>query len=144
MSLSDAMQNVLATTYALALKTQNAHWNVTGMHFHDLHVLFEEQYTEMHAAIDDIAENIRQLGVKVPASFGVFDKNSPLPAGDENADTLTMVKGLAASQKSLLDMLQAATTLAGDVNDDVIEDFLIGRMAAHKKQLWMLESIAAS
>ena len=42
---------VLAETYALYLKTQNCHWNVTGPNFHSLHSMFEEQYKELETFI---------------------------------------------------------------------------------------------
>lgn len=140
-TLIEAMQGVLANTYALYLKTQNYHWNVTGPYFNDFHELFGEQYAEMAEAIDDIAEHIRQMGAKVPASLEIFAAQSTIQAGNENLKALDMVADLAQSQKELLKALQAATDLAADNSEDVIEDFLISRMAAHKKQCWMLDSI---
>ena len=50
------------------MKTHAYHWNVTGPQFHTLHVMFEEQYREMWAALDEIAERVRALGVFAPSS----------------------------------------------------------------------------
>ena len=55
-SVADALNKTLADTYALYMKTHAYHWNVTGPQFHSLHVMFEEQYREMWAALDEIAE----------------------------------------------------------------------------------------
>ena len=70
--IADELSKVLADTYMLYLKTHNYHWNVTGAHFHSLHEQFEEQYTELADAIDEIAERIRALGHKAPGSFKEF------------------------------------------------------------------------
>jgi starvation-inducible DNA-binding protein len=53
----------------LYLKTHGFHWNVVGPQFEPLHTLFQAQYTELAAAIDEIAARIRALGVKAPETF---------------------------------------------------------------------------
>ena len=55
-AIAEALVKVLADTYALALKTQNYHWNVTGPSFAQYHAMFEEQYTALYAAGDEVAE----------------------------------------------------------------------------------------
>ncbi|RYE66682.1 MAG: DNA starvation/stationary phase protection protein, partial [Oxalobacteraceae bacterium] len=52
----ESLSTVLADSYMLYLKTHNFHWNVTGPMFQTLHVMFQEQYTELWNALDDIAE----------------------------------------------------------------------------------------
>ena len=68
------LEITLATSYALALKTQNYHWNVVGANFKPLHELFGAQYEELSDAIDEVAERIRALGSKVDGSFENFSK----------------------------------------------------------------------
>ena len=64
-----ALARLLAESYTLYLKSHNFHWNVKGPQFHALHLLFEEQYTELAVAVDTIAERIRALGQRAPGSF---------------------------------------------------------------------------
>ena len=73
-----ALKAVLADNYMLYLKTQNYHWNVEGVRFKYLHLMFEEQYQELAVAIDTIAELIRGLGAKAPATFGAYSENTIL------------------------------------------------------------------
>ena len=54
-AIAESLVKVLADTYALALKTQNYHWNVTGPSFAQYHAMFEEQYTALYAAGDEVA-----------------------------------------------------------------------------------------
>jgi starvation-inducible DNA-binding protein len=65
----EGLTNVLADSYTLYLKTHNFHWNVTGPRFQPLHTIFEEQYTELALAVDQIAERIRALGFVAPGQL---------------------------------------------------------------------------
>ena len=49
---------LLADVFALYLKTKNFHWHVSGPHFRDYHLLFDEQATEILAVTDGLAENV--------------------------------------------------------------------------------------
>ena len=72
--IAEGLSKVLADSYLLYLKTHNYHWNVTGELFHQLHEQFEEQYTELAEAIDEIAERIRALGFRAPGTFQEFNE----------------------------------------------------------------------
>jgi len=67
-----ALGRLLADSYLIYLKTQGFHWNVVGRQFEPLHTVFQEQYTELATAIDEIAERMRALGAKAPGSFSEF------------------------------------------------------------------------
>src|SRR6478672_1206646 len=72
----DGLARLLADTYTLYLKTHNFHWNVTGPQFRSLHLMFEEEYTELAESVDVIAERIRSLGHFAPGSYREFGKLS--------------------------------------------------------------------
>ena len=134
------LKTLLANTYALALKTQNYHWNVTGANFKTLHLLFEEQYDDLSLAVDAIAERIRALGEKAPGSFKIYDKLSIIKDANENASSSQMLKELAEDQTIILDILKKVIALAQDKKDEVTTDLAIQRMAIHEKASWMLKS----
>jgi starvation-inducible DNA-binding protein len=138
----DALKNVLADNYALYVKTQNYHWNVEGPHFKSLHLLFEEQYTDLATAIDTVAELIRGLGEKAPGSFDAYTKNTAIKAGNENASAEEMVKELASDQITIQKTLQQALEAAQKAGDEVVSGFMIERMTVHRKAAWMLKSSA--
>lgn len=73
LEIANGLNRLLADTYSLYLKTHSFHWNVTGPMFTSLHQLFEEQYTELAAAVDVIAERVRAW-VKEP-----WDPTAPTP-----------------------------------------------------------------
>ena len=76
--IAEGLKHLLADTYTLYLQTHNFHWNVTGPHFRELHLMFMEQYTEMSVAVDDIAERIRALDVAAPGTYKEFVKLSSI------------------------------------------------------------------
>jgi starvation-inducible DNA-binding protein len=131
---------VLLETYALYLKTQNYHWNVTGPNFYSLHNMFEEQYKELAEAIDDIAERIRALGEKVEASFLYFDQNKSINDGIPSNSSESMLKDLVQSQEVVIEKLVELSNVASEYGDKTSEDMAIQRLNAHEKQKWMLSS----
>ena len=74
----EGLSHFLADAYTLYLKTHSFHWNVTGPMFNALHTMFETQYTEQWAAVDEIAERIRTLGSLAPGSYAEFAKLSSI------------------------------------------------------------------
>src|SRR6266513_1656569 len=57
-----ALNALLADSFALYLKTKNFHWHVSGPHFRDYHLLFDEQAEQIFATTDVLAESVRKLG----------------------------------------------------------------------------------
>ncbi len=137
----EALKNTLADSYLLYLKTQNYHWNVEGPQFRSLHLLFEEQYTDLAAAVDTVAESIRALGEKAPGTFDAYAKLSHIQAGNENADADTMVKDLEKDQVTIAKTLQTLLEAAQKAEDEVTADLAIARMTVHRKNKWMLSSL---
>ena len=138
--VTEILKKVLASSYILSLKTQNYHWNVKGPHFKQLHDLFGEQYNELNTAIDDIAERIRALGINAPANYSIYQSLSEIKDGKEDQDSASMVKDLANDQKKIVDDLNIAIEVAQKAGDESTADLAIGRITAHEKNRWMLES----
>src|SRR5690348_5502606 len=80
--IAEGLKALLADSYTLYLQTHNFHWNVTGPQFRELHLMFEEQYTELARAVDLIAERIRTLCVAAPATYKAFAELSSIEEVD--------------------------------------------------------------
>ena len=139
-TISDSLKNLLADYFVLSLKTQNYHWNVEGPHFYTLHKQFEEQYKELQGAIDTVAELIRGLGGKTPATFETYLKRTSLKEGAENASAKEMTQDILSDYETILKSLQNGFDLCQKQNDEVIAGFIVERMTAHRKTIWMLKS----
>jgi starvation-inducible DNA-binding protein len=139
-----ALRQVVADSYSLLGQTHVCHWNVRGPAFFALHNAFEEQYTELFAAIDEVAERIRALGALAPGGLGNLAKMAGMPEIEEDAKAHEMVKHISAANKALVADLMKARDVAGDAGDDQTEDLMIARIQVHEKTIWMLDSFLES
>lgn len=138
--VSDSLKKLLASSYTLYLKTQNYHWNVTGPMFSTLHVLFENQYTEMAAALDEIAERIRALGDTAPGSFKEFERLSILESSTDPMNAADMISMLADDSERVVAVCETIISAADKNNDQATADMAIRRIDVLQKNIWMLKS----
>ncbi len=138
--VAEKLKIVLADSYVLYLKTQNYHWNVTGPNFKSLHMLFEEQYTDLSTAVDEIAERIRILGDKAPGSFSAFLALTTLEEAQDGLTADAMVQDLSDSGAQMGMSLKAALKAAQEAEDEVTVGLIAERMTMHEKNGWMLRA----
>lgn len=80
----EALKPLVADTFALYVKTKNFHWHLSGPHFRDYHLLFDEQAEQIFAMVDVLAERGRKLGGLTLHSIGEISKYQTL-ADDNDA-----------------------------------------------------------
>lgn len=141
--VADALKHLLADTYTLYLQTHNFHWNVTGPRFRDLHLMFEEHYTELATAVDEIAERIRTLGVAAPGTYKAFAELSAIKEVEGIPVAEDMVDILTASHEQVVKTARSALKLAQDADDESSAALVGDRMRLHEKTAWMLRSLQA-
>lgn len=135
------VSHLLADSYSLYLKTHNFHWNVTGPMFQTLHLMFEEHYTELALAVDQIAERIRALGAQAPGSYKAFAELSSVPDTTEVPDAKGMIKELVQAHETVIKTARSAFPAAEKAGDEVTADLLTQRLQVHEKTAWMLRSL---
>ncbi len=142
-TIAEGLTNVLADTYRLTFKTHAFHWNVEGPLFYSIHNLTEEQYEDMFAAADDLAERIRAVGQMAPMTMAEIVGNSVIEDTDPAPSAGEMCKLLAQDHERLAHRLRALIKVAGEQNDPVTEDLATARSAFHEKAAWMLKALTA-
>ena len=135
------LNKFLADTYTLYLKTQNYHWNVTGPHFSQLHLMFEGQYAELAAAVDEVAERFRALGEKASGSFSAFARLGTVKEETGAPDYRQMIKNLAQDNQTAAETAEALIKAAQEVGDEGTADLGIRRVQVHQKNHWMLSAL---
>lgn len=138
--VASSLGQLLADTYTLYLKTQNFHWNVTGIHFPILHKMFEEQYLELAVAIDDIAERIRALGYFAPGSYAEFLEITTIPEAYVRISGEDMVTVLAKDHNIVADTSKDVFFNADAAGDQPTAELATSRQNVHEKFAWMLNS----
>lgn len=131
----------LADTFVLYTKLHNFHWNVTGPQFLMLHQLFETQYDQLHDALDEIAERVRQLGGVALGSLAEFVAATTLSeAPGKHTDAETMIQTLLVDHEAVARQLRQDAEIAAALADAGTNDFLIGLLQAHEKMAWFLRA----
>lgn len=140
-AIAEGLSCLLADSYSLYLKTHNFHWNVTGPMFNTLHLMFEQQYTELALAVDLIAERIRALGFPAPGSYSEYAKLSSVPDAVGVVSANEMISQLVDGQETVVRTARSVFPLTDKVNDEPTADLLTQRMQIHEKNAWMLRSL---
>lgn len=141
--IADGLSRLLADSYTLYLKTHNYHWNVTGPMFQTLHVMFEQQYTELAEAVDIIAERIRALGYPAPATFTEFQRLTSIKETEGVPTAEEMIRQLVAGQETVVRTARSMFPHVEDAHDEPTADMITERMQVHEKTAWMLRSLLA-
>ncbi len=139
-AVGEGLSRLLADTYTLYLQTHNFHWNVTGPFFQSLHTLFEQHYTELAVAVDDIAERIRALGLLAPGTYAEFAKLTSIKEVQGNIDANTMLQNLVDSHETLVRTARSILPLADKADDESSASLISDRLVVHEKTAWMLRA----
>lgn len=142
-AIAAGLSRLLADSYTLYLQTHNFHWNVTGPMFQTLHVMFENQYTELAAAVDQIAERIRALGFPAPGTYSEFAELSSIKETRGTPSAEKMIEILVEGQEAIVRTARTVFPVVDSAHDEPSADLLAQRMQIHEKTAWMLRSMLA-
>ncbi|MBX2857516.1 MAG: DNA starvation/stationary phase protection protein [Cellvibrionaceae bacterium] len=140
-AIAEGLKKLLADSYTLYLQTHNFHWNVTGKNFRERHLMFEEQYTELATAVDDIAERIRTLGVTAPGTYSAFAALSSIEEVESVPDADEMVAYLLKGHEQVVKTAREVLKSAQKATDESTASLVSDRMALHEKTAWMLRAM---
>jgi starvation-inducible DNA-binding protein len=138
-AVADALNGLLADYYALYLKTKNFHWHVSGPHFRDYHLMFDEQATEILATTDLIAERVRKTGNTTLRSIGDIARRQSVK--DNNAEFVSpadMLEELRADNLALVEALRAAKELTSAANDNATDGIIDDWTDQAEQRAWFL------
>lgn len=141
--IAEGLKKLLADSYTLYLQTHNFHWNVTGPEFRALHLMFEEHYTELAVAVDDIAERIRTLDVAAPGTYKAFAQLSSIQEVDGVPEAKEMVRILTKGHEQVVKTCREVLKLADAGEDESTLALASDRMRIHEKTAWMLRAMMA-
>ena len=140
-AIAKGLSRLLADSYTLYLKTHNFHWNVVGPMFNTLHLMFEQQYTELATAVDEVAERIRTLGVAAPGSYRQFAELTSIVEETGTPAAEEMIRQLIEGQEAVVRTARRVFPLADEAGDEPTADLLTQRMQIHEKTAWMLRAM---
>jgi starvation-inducible DNA-binding protein len=137
--VAGAMNAVLADVFALYLKTKNFHWHMSGPHFRDYHLLFDEQAAQLLAMTDDIAERVRKIGGMTLRSIGQIAKMQRISDNDAPyVEPLDMIAELREDNKMLAAHLREAHGVCDEHRDIATASLIENWIDEAERRTWFL------
>src|SRR5579872_6001148 len=137
--ISVALNTLLADAFALYLKTKNFHWHVSGRHFHDYHLVLDEQSDAIFATTDQLAERVRKLGGTTVRSLGQAAKLATIKDNDEDyVPPREMLRELMEDNKHMAAAMRKAHELCNEHKDSGTAGLLETFIDETERRTWFL------
>jgi starvation-inducible DNA-binding protein len=137
--ITGTLNALLADVFALYLKTKNFHWHLSGPHFRDYHLLFDEQAAQIFAMTDAIAERIRKIGGSTLKSIGHIARLQRVD--DNDADYVEpddMLAELCEDNKILAARLREAHNVTDEHRDFATTSLIEVWIDETERRTWFL------
>ena len=137
--IAGAMNAILADVYALYFKTKNFHWHLSGPHFRDYHLLFDEQGDQLFAMADPIAERIRKVGGSTIRSIGHVARLQRVKDNDADfVDPKDMLAELREDNKDLVARLREVHDVCDEHRDIATASLIEVWIDETERRTWFL------
>ncbi|MDN4164708.1 Dps family protein [Cytophagales bacterium LB-30] len=138
--LAEKLNLLLADYMMFYINVRGYHWNIKGDKFFELHVKFEELYTNLILKVDEIAERIVTLGVTPKHSYSDYIRSSDLGEELNVSDGVQAVKNILSSYQLLLTKQREILALAADADDEGTNALMSDYIREQEKLVWMYSS----
>lgn len=136
---ADALNAILADSFALYFKTKNFHWHVSGPHFRDYHLMLDDQAAQILATTDVIAERVRKIGNTTLRSIGDIARHQRIK--DNDADYVSpgdMLRELREDNLKLVEALREAKDIVDEAKDNATSGVLDDWTDQAEERAWFL------
>ena len=138
-TVAQALNGILADSYALYIKTKNFHWHVSGPHFRDYHLLLDEQAAQILATTDAIAERVRKTGNTTLRSIGDIARRQTIKDNDtEFVAPQDMLVELRDDNLKLVEQLREAKDIVDGAKDNATSGILDDWTDEAEERAWFL------
>ena len=138
--IAEDLNQLLANFQLYYQNLRGIHWNIKGKRFFDLHVKFEELYTDANIKVDEIAERILTLGITPLHTFDDYIKAAKVPVGKNVSNDEKAVQLIVASLSQLIKMERDILDKSGDANDEGTNSMMSDFITEQEKTVWMMKA----
>ncbi len=138
--LNIELNQLLSDFHIYYQNTRGFHWNIKGKRFFELHVKFEELYTEALTAIDEIAERMLSIGGKPLHTFSDYLQKSKLTVYKDISEDVSSVTAVVELLHGIIKQETVVKQHAAEIGDSETEDMMIALINAQQKHIWMFSS----
>ncbi len=138
--LANDLNHLLASFQKYYQNLRGIHWNIKGRNFFDLHVKFEELYTDANMKVDLLAERILTLGETPLHTFEDYIVVGKVPIGKNISEDDKAVRLIIDSLTELLKIERQILAKSGDANDEGTSSMMSDFITEQEKTIWMMNA----
>ncbi|NNE31962.1 MAG: DNA starvation/stationary phase protection protein [Winogradskyella sp.] len=138
--LANDLNQLLANFQLYYQNLRGIHWNIKGRAFFDLHVKFEELYTDANLKVDEIAERILTLGATPLHTFEDYTKAAKVPVGKNISKDEKAVQLIVNSLSELLKIERGILDRSDEIGDEGTNSMMSDFITEQEKTVWMMKA----
>ena len=134
------LNELLANFQIYYQNLRGLHWNIKGRSFFELHVKFEELYTDAQEKVDLIAERILTLEGAPLHTFEDYQMLATVPVGKNISKDIEAVQIVVNSLEELIRIERIILEKSGDADDEGTNSLMSDFIAEQEKTVWMMKA----
>ncbi len=138
--LANKLNNLLADYMIFYQNTRGLHWNIKGEKFFELHLKFEELYTNLLLKVDEVAERILTLGAIPLHTFDDYSKTSSVKSAKNISQPEPAMKIILDAFQILLIKQRELLDISQEANDEGTNALMSDYIREQEKLVWMYSS----
>jgi len=135
--LANKLNSLLANYSVFYQNVRGYHWNIKGEKFFELHIKFEELYTDLQMKIDEVAERILTLGHAPQHRYSDYNTKSEIKESTQVEDGIKAVEDILDSFKRLIMLQRELLDLSDELNDEGTNALMSDYIREQEKLVWM-------
>ena len=139
-TLVNELNGLLANFQMYYQSLRGLHWNIKGKNFFELHVKFEELYTDTQEKVDLIAERILTLQGSPLHTFTDYIKIAKVPVGKNISNDVEAVALIIKSLGMLLKIERGILASSANADDEGTNSMMSDFIAEQEKTIWMMNA----
>ena len=137
-AIAGVLNPLVATAFALYVKTKNFHWHMSGSHFRDYHLLLDEQADQIFEMIDVLAERVRKLDERTIQSISQIHQLQTISDDNGVLDAQQMLQHLLEDNRSFTVEMRKAHRVCADKEDVATTSLLENYIDETERRVWFL------
>lgn len=138
--LADNLNNLLANYMVFYQNTRGLHWNIKGDKFFELHLKFEELYTNLLVKVDEVAERILTLSAIPLHTFDDYLNTAKIEIVKNVSDGKQGVQTILEAFEIIIIEQREILKLSADAGDEGTNALMSDYIREQEKLVWMYSS----
>ena len=138
--INNQLNNLLSNFQVYYQNLRGLHWNIKGKNFFELHLKFEELYTDAQEKVDMIAERILTLQGTPLHTFSDYTSISKVPVSRDITNDVEAVKVIVNSLAIILSIERELLNISDEADDEGTNAMMSDFISEQEKTLWMLNA----